>query len=82
MVENSFVKRNPLQDLLSSLNTVISTNERSWILTCHVIFKLRSNQIYELKTTLVQQSCGINNVAVEHTVVGIIVNGQNLQQIV
>ena len=33
MVENLFVKKNPLQDLLSSLNAVISTNERqscSW----------------------------------------------------
>ena len=34
-------KKNPLQDLLSSLNAVISTNERNWILTGHVIFKLR-----------------------------------------
>ena len=31
LVENSFVKKNPLQDLLSSLNVVISTNERTWI---------------------------------------------------
>ena len=31
MVENLFVKKDPLQDLLSSLNAVISTNERSWI---------------------------------------------------
>ena len=45
-------KKNPLQDLLSSLNAVISTNERNWILTGHVIFKLRYNQIYQLKTTL------------------------------
>ena len=51
MVENLFVKRNPLQDLLSGLNAVISTNERSWILTGHVIVKLRYNQIYQLKTT-------------------------------
>ena len=29
LVENSFVKKNPLQDLLSSLNVVISTNERT-----------------------------------------------------
>ena len=34
------------------------------------------------ESVLVQQSCGISNVAVEQTVVGIIVNGQNLQQIV
>ena len=36
---------------LSSLNSVISTNERNWILTGHVIFKLGYDQIYQLKTT-------------------------------
>ena len=51
LVENLFVKKNPLQDLLSSLNAVISTNERNLILAGHVIFKLRYNQIYQLKTT-------------------------------
>ena len=51
MVENLFVKKNPLQYLLSSLNAVISTNERIWILTGHVISKLCYNQIYQLKTT-------------------------------
>ena len=44
-VEILFVKKNPLQDLLSSLNTVISTNERHWIITGLVTFKLRYNQI-------------------------------------
>ena len=38
-------KENPLQDLLSSLNAFISTNERHWIITGHVTFKLRYNQI-------------------------------------
>ena len=52
LVENLFVKKNPLQDLLSSLNAVISTNERTEFITGHVIFKLRYNQIYQLKTTL------------------------------
>ena len=28
MVENLFFKKNPLQDLFSSVNAVISTNER------------------------------------------------------
>ena len=50
-MENLFVKKNPLQDLLSSLNAVISINERNWILTDHVTFKLHYNQIYQLKTT-------------------------------
>ena len=34
------------------MNAVISSNERAWILTGHVTFKLRYNQIYQLKTTL------------------------------
>ena len=38
-------KKNPLQDLLSSQNTVISTNLRRWIITDHVTFKLGYNQI-------------------------------------
>ena len=45
MVEN-------LQDLLPSLNFVISTNERNGILTDHVIFKLCYNEIYQIKTTM------------------------------
>ena len=51
LLENVFVKKNPLQDLLSSLNLVISTNEMNRILTGHMIFKLLYNQIYQLKTT-------------------------------
>ena len=34
------------------MNAVISTNERHWIITDHVIFKLRYNQIYPLKMTI------------------------------
>ena len=46
LVEILFVKKNPLQDLLlSSLNAVISTNERHWIIKGHVNFNLRYNQI-------------------------------------
>ena len=46
-------KKNPLQDLFSSMKAVISTNQRAWILTGHVTFKLRYNQIYQMKTTKV-----------------------------
>ena len=52
-MENFLVKKNPLQDLPSSLNAVISTNERALTLTGHVIFKLRYNQIYQMKTTII-----------------------------
>ena len=45
LVEILFVKENPLQDMLSSQNAVISTNERHWIITGHVTFKLYYNQI-------------------------------------
>ena len=52
LIGGTFIcKKNPLQDLLSSLNAVISINERTEFITDHVIFKLRYNQIYQLKTT-------------------------------
>ena len=46
LVKNSFVKKEPLQNLPSSLNSVISTNKRNGILTDHVIFKLRCKESY------------------------------------
>ena len=45
LVDILFVKKNPLQDLLSSLNDVISTNERHWIIIGHATFKLRYDKI-------------------------------------
>ena len=53
MVENLFLEKNPLQDLLSSLNAVISTNERIEFITGHVIFNGAHNEIFQLKTTFV-----------------------------
>ena len=44
-MEILYVKKNTLQDLLSSLNAAISTKERPWIITGHVTFKPRYNQI-------------------------------------
>ena len=44
-----FKKKNPLQDLLSSLIAVNSTNKRNQILTSHMTFKLPYNQIYQMK---------------------------------
>ena len=38
-------------DLLSSLNAVISDNERIEFITCHVIFNGAYNEIFQLKTT-------------------------------
>ena len=52
LIGGIFIKKNPLQDLLSRLNAVIATNERHWIIPDHVIFKLRYNKIYQLKTTM------------------------------
>ena len=41
LVENcSFFRKRPLQDLLSSLNDVISTNERVWIITGDKVYNL------------------------------------------
>ena len=51
--ENLFVKKNPLQDLLSSLNAVISTNERSWILKFVFSEKATKNdEIFTIDLTL------------------------------
>ena len=42
--------KNPLQDLLSSLNAVISTNESTRFLTGHVIYNLAYTHKFQLKT--------------------------------
>ena len=50
-MEILFVKKNPLQNLLSSLNAVISTNESTRIITGHVIYNLAYTYKFQLKTT-------------------------------
>jgi hypothetical protein len=40
------------------MNAVISTNERAWILTGHVTFKLSYNQIYQMKTNMIFEKKG------------------------
>ena len=56
LVESLFLK-NPLQDLLSSLNAVISTNESSRIKTGHVIYNPAYTYKFQLKTTKVKHFC-------------------------
>ena len=51
--------KNPLQDLLSSLNAVISTNESTQIITGHVIYNPAYTYKFQLKTTQVRQHAGI-----------------------
>ena len=58
-MENSFVKQNPLQDLLSSLNFVISTNESTQIITGHVIYNPAYTYKFQLKTTYGCASSGL-----------------------
>ena len=43
----------PLQDFLSSLNALISTNESTRIITVHVIYNLAYTYKFQLKTTYV-----------------------------
>ena len=52
-MEILFAKKNPLQDLLSSLNALISTNEMIEFITGHVIFNGAYNEIFLLKTTYI-----------------------------
>ena len=51
MAENLF-RKNPLQDLLSSLNAVISTNESTRIITGHVIYNPAYTYKFQLKTII------------------------------
>ena len=51
LVENLF-KKKTLQDLLSSLNAVISTNESTEFITDHVIYNPAYTYKFQLKTTL------------------------------
>ena len=46
-----YSKKNPLQDLLSSLNPVISTNESTQIITGHAIYNPAYTYKFQLKTT-------------------------------
>ena len=47
-------KKNILQDLLSSLNDVISTNESTESITGHVIYNPAYTYKFQLKTTLIK----------------------------
>ena len=49
------LKKNPLQDLLSSLNAVISTNESTEFISGHVIYNPAYTYKFQLKTTLIQK---------------------------
>ena len=53
LVENLF-KKNPLQDLLSSLNVVISTNDSTQFITGHVFYNPAYTYKFQLKTTLIR----------------------------
>ena len=53
-MEILFVKKNPLQNLLSNLNAVISTNENTEFITGHVIYNPAYTYKFQLKTTIVE----------------------------
>ena len=48
------MSKKPLQDLLSSLNAVISTNESTQFITGHVIYNPAYTYKFQLKTTIVE----------------------------
>ena len=47
-----------LEDLLSSLSAVISTNESTQIITGHVIYNPAYTYKFQLKTTFILNICG------------------------
>ena len=51
LVENLFLRKNPLQDLLFSLNAVISTNESTRFITGHMVYNLAYTWILQTTTT-------------------------------
>ena len=51
LIGGKFILKKPLQDLLSSLNAVISTNESTQIITGHVIYNPAYTYKFQLKTT-------------------------------
>ena len=53
LIGGNFILKNPLQDLLSSLNAVISTNESTR--SGHVIYNPTYTYKFQLKTILVMQ---------------------------
>ena len=50
-MKNLFFKKNPLQDLLFSLNAVISTNESNEFITGHLTYNPAYTYKFQLKTT-------------------------------
>ena len=53
LIGGKFTLKIPLQDLLFSLNAVISTIVRIEFITGHVIFNGAYNEIFQLKTTII-----------------------------
>ena len=60
-MEILFVKKIPLQDLLSSLNAVISTNDSTEFMTGHANYNLGYIYKFQLKTTINQTTKISNN---------------------
>ena len=56
LVEKLFFQKNPLQDLLSSRNAVISTNESTQFITGHVIYNTAYTYKCQLKTPIIKDS--------------------------
>ena len=52
LVGGKFISsKNPEQELLSSLNVVISTNESTWFITGHMVYNLAYIEILQTTTT-------------------------------
>ena len=62
-----YLKRYPLQDLLSSQNAVISTKKSTQIITGHVIYKPAYTYKFQLKTTL---DCDFNEPIFKNSTIG------------
>ena len=52
LIGGKFTLKNPLQDLLSSLNAVISTNESIQFTPGHMVYNLAYTSILQTTTTI------------------------------
>ena len=51
LIGGKLIQKNPLQDSLSSVNDVISTNERIEFITGHMTYNLAYTEILQMITT-------------------------------
>ena len=66
LVENLFLKKNPLKNLLSSANAVISTNEKIEFITGHMTYDLAYTEILQTTATVKRKKSSVKYETFKH----------------